>query len=335
MNGIVVNNNIRFKIKIFPRIHLSLIFMNKDGYRVNGGGGFAINEPSLTIEFSKSTYSKVIDCRTERVDKTESQNFTHFLEQIIQLENLEHHANIRINDSDFSNHIGLGSGTALKLALVEGIFLLNERTISRDKIILLSGRGGTSGVGINTYFDGGFSFDLGRKNIKHEILLPSSANEYKYSKPLQLIKGTLPKWQIALGVFPNKTSISGNKEINFFKNSRISNKSIQELVYEFIAGIIPSLMEDDYDTFCESIKIIQRSEWKQKERTIFAHELLEIENLLYSKGVDAIAFSSLGPSILIFSKNIKELFCDKDLMKLNFKIISTSFRNSGREIIFC
>ena len=42
------------KIKAFPRIHISLIGMNNDGYRLNGGIGFSIASPILDMSFEQS-----------------------------------------------------------------------------------------------------------------------------------------------------------------------------------------------------------------------------------------------------------------------------------------
>lgn len=51
MSGVMPNSAV--KITAFPRIHISLIGMNANGHRINGGAGFAINSPELNFVFTK------------------------------------------------------------------------------------------------------------------------------------------------------------------------------------------------------------------------------------------------------------------------------------------
>ena len=76
-------------------------------------------------------------------------------------------------DGNLQTHVGMGSGTAIRLGVLEGLFCINQRTMSRKELIQESNRGGTSGIGINTYFSGGLVLDLGVQN-NDDVFLPSS-----------------------------------------------------------------------------------------------------------------------------------------------------------------
>ena len=51
------------RIQTFPRIHITLIGMNRDGYRLNGGIGFSISSPTLDICFEEADTIDIIDLR--------------------------------------------------------------------------------------------------------------------------------------------------------------------------------------------------------------------------------------------------------------------------------
>jgi beta-ribofuranosylaminobenzene 5'-phosphate synthase len=69
----------------------------------------------------------------------------------------------------------MGSKTALLLSMIEALSLLAGCDLSPSKLVELSGRGGTSGVGVSSYFSGGMIFDLGRPNDNLPFV-PSSAD---------------------------------------------------------------------------------------------------------------------------------------------------------------
>ena len=62
MNGIK-QNHYKLRITAFPRIHMTLIGMNSDGYRINGGIGFSITDPKFLFSFTKSPNFQFIDDR--------------------------------------------------------------------------------------------------------------------------------------------------------------------------------------------------------------------------------------------------------------------------------
>ncbi|WP_369510459.1 GHMP family kinase ATP-binding protein, partial [Escherichia coli] len=65
---------------------------------------------------------------------------------------------------NLATHVGMGSGTGIRLACIEALLALNEVSLPQEELVRLSERGGTSGIGIKTYFDGGLVLDLGVRN---------------------------------------------------------------------------------------------------------------------------------------------------------------------------
>ncbi len=62
----------------FSFTNLTLIGMNKDGYRINGGIGFAVEEPFLRLNFSQSDKFALSDVR----------NFPFIEQEIIRIQKI-------------------------------------------------------------------------------------------------------------------------------------------------------------------------------------------------------------------------------------------------------
>ena len=82
-----------FRIKAFPRIHITLIGMNRDGYRLNGGIGFSISSPTFDISFEEADSIDIIDHR--------KQGFT-----VDELHRLKCHINQVAKNKNFENALG-------------------------------------------------------------------------------------------------------------------------------------------------------------------------------------------------------------------------------------
>lgn len=315
MNGTKQMNKV-IKIKTFPRIHITLINMNNTGYRKNGGIGFSITTPPLTSTFEISNNNILLDKRNTRLSSSELERLYQTIDNVISKYKLKRRIKCTI-EGEVYPHYGLGSNSSIYLAVIEALFLINNKPYNKAEVVVNSQRGGTSGIGINTYFDGGFVFDVGIKQDS-KPLYPSSSS-LNISKPLVLYKGILPNWKIGLCIplfIKNKTE---KEEFDFFKkNCSIEESKVNDILYESVYGITSSIIEADYLTFCESIKKIQSTPWKFKEREQYGFELTNLENDIYSFGADCVGMSSFGP--LLF-------FMGKDINSINKKI-STKYPNT-------
>ena len=140
------------RIKAFPRIHVSLIGMNRDGYRINGGIGFSISSPTLDVVFAASDSIEVVDKREYGFTHDELKRLVDHLRRVAVQEHLDVGIRCEIGESIVRSHIGFGSNSMIYLSCIEALFLINHRDYDEKEIIRLSGRGGASGIGINTYF---------------------------------------------------------------------------------------------------------------------------------------------------------------------------------------
>jgi len=321
-------------IKVFPRIHISLLDMSSNGYRMNGGIGFFIKNPHLIVNIEYSPTLQIKDQRSLVYQQDFPQHtLKKWLEQHILEHHLKHSFKISIHGKA-SSHTGFGVSTSIRMACVEGIYLLQKKQVSENQVVQQSCRGGTSGIGVHGYFTGGLIFDLGHKQNKEE-LLPSRNREHNSHLPLLLKSVSMPKWEVGI-LIPHHIPTKTNQEekIFFKKTCPILKEQVYESVYHSLFGILASVETQDKSNFCKAIKAIQTQAWKQAERKLYP-ELTLIEEKLYEFGADAVGMSSLGPMLYFFGSNIESIVDKVKRSELNesCSAFKTDVRNQGREII--
>jgi len=319
-------------MKICPpsRLHLSLIAMQESGGRINGGIGFAIQKPSLSIQVKASGILSIQDSRKHGLEPQAIARLEEALQSVEKEHGFQQSISVQIN-GDASAHHSFGTGTAIRLACLEALFMTNNKEYTNDELIQLSGRGGTSGIGIHTYFNGGLVLDLGRKNTG-EALQPSSQNS-KSIKPLLFQQVTMPSWEIGI-CFPSDISFLREKEEKaFFKATcPIPESEAYKAMYHAVSGIYAAVCEHDKGAFEAAIKALQECAWKKAERNLHGEALAILEEKLYSHGASTVGMSSLGPCLYFLSDDM-----DKALVQMKENIPSCTFiktkpNNSGRVI---
>lgn len=310
-----------------------MIGLNNEGYRRNGGIGFSIDTPPLKIYSKSSNRLSISDKRQLPFNYREIKRITNLLESTKVNLDLSKTLDVLI-EGNAGSHLGFGSGTAIRLAIIESLLLINEHEYNSELLVQLSKRGGTSGIGINAYFTGGFIFDLGRKYQLDNRFLPSSANEkYKLSQPLVLAAVPMPDWQIGLCIPKGLASLSEEEEKTFFERvCPITDQGTFEILYHSTYGVTASILENDFETFCNSINNLQKCEWKRSERELYGERLLEIETKLFNSGAKAVGLSSMGPLLYFFSNSIDDVINHASKLDSELTFLVAKPSNSGRTI---
>ena len=319
------------KIKAFPRIHVTLIGMNRDGYRLNGGIGFSISSPTLDISFESTDTINIIDKRKYGFTENELNRLESHIIQVANNQKFEKVFWCVIDEGIIQSHIGFGSNSMIYLACVEALFILNQRDYSEKDVVTLSGRGGTSGIGINTYYRGGLILDTGIANHGQRTLAPSSAFAcIGYQQPLLMKSVELPLWDLGICI-PQIVPKTEEEERFFFQaNCPINNNDVERILYEAVYGVTSSLMENDFKAFCQSINTIQQTKWKSLERNLYGEAILETDYAIRNSGARCVGMSSLGPLLYFFGDNIEDI-----VERVSHEIpqcvcFKTTFNNSSR-----
>lgn len=328
--GVGTKSALRMKILIKPRIHITLISMHGDGCRVNGGLGFAITEPKGALTIHPAKDFEFVDLRRCAFSKRELEQIKTTVQET--REALKLTENIRVTfEGGMLTHYGMGSATAVRLGVLEALLRINKYPVMRQDLIRYSKRGGTSGIGINTYFDGQFVFDLGVKNTG--VALRPSSKVDSPSSPLVLNSIDMPRWNIGLCIPTNVRAKTQEEETEFFTRvCPIPATESYKTLYHSLFGIYASIRDNDLPTFANAIKTLQKCEWKRSERQEYGNAVLELEDKLYLLGAQCVGMSSLGPMLFFICTDSSCETIAKGMGDEACNLIVTSPSNSGRNL---
>ena len=148
------------EIKTPARLHLGLLDTNGSMGRLFGSIGVAIKYPNIVLRAEPSDTLIVEGLEAERVSVFASRFLNRYPISCGA------HLTLKFN---IPNHVGLGSGTQLALAVGTALTRLGGLDLSIEEIALAVGRGVYSGIGINTFQHGGFVLDGGHLIDRTEL----------------------------------------------------------------------------------------------------------------------------------------------------------------------
>ncbi len=305
------------------RIHVNSIDLNGFNTRVCGGLGFSVENPVLRLSIEKG--------ETDLIQTSHVGEISNFLYMVKGKEHID--ANLRIQELTESRmHVGLGSLTQLKLAVLAGIRALNQQKLNILSLTSDYKIGFTSGVGVGAFFMGGFILDGGYKlpNEKYKIINGEKLNK---QAPIILNYDIPSNWKLLIGIPKELKSLSAESEYDFFNEiTPIGNSDIYKISYHTLMELLPAIKENDFASFVYALKKITMLGAKPFEKRICKQNknVLEmLESLFRFSSV-----SSLGPTCYsFFDSNV----ASPDLIKMDldfpdFKFLTTSVRNESRRI---
>ena len=222
-------------------------------------------------------------------------------------------------------HIGLGSGTQLILSIEEAI----SKFYGLNTNINFFKRNYRSGVGINSYKNGGFIVDSPKNNLLTSEII---------------FKTNFPKeWKIILLFDSEAKGLHGSSENRFFSaNTNISlRKKLSDLS---LNEIIPSIIYKDFDTFARSLTRFQDLNSlfysSIQKSSYLSHDIAKVIKKISMNFNVAAGQSSWGPTsyVLTESKNIHNgiiSILDNTISmynNLSYEIVSA--KNNGRKLSY-
>ncbi|MGZ5502040.1 MAG: beta-ribofuranosylaminobenzene 5'-phosphate synthase [Halobacteriota archaeon] len=267
------------------RLHITLIDLNGALGRIDGGVGLTLDYPSIRINAKKDAQLSVSGTTefAERIKSAASAVLTQYNINGVAIDVVQ----------EYPNHVGLGSGTQVALAVGTAISELYDLNLKPTTIAKLTGRGGTSGIGVAAYEFGGFLVDGGHKG-KTEFL-PSSASG-KFGPGPIIARHDFPDWAIVLAI-PNLRGASDKREIDVFqKQCPLPLNEVQELCHVILMEMLPAVVEHDIESFGRSINRVQTIGFKRRELELqpFCAHLVQF---MRENGAIGAGMSSFGPVV--------------------------------------
>jgi beta-ribofuranosylaminobenzene 5'-phosphate synthase len=280
----------RVRVTAAPRLHMGLIDLSDVSLRRYGGLGLAIEGPAVNVGVEEAEELSVVDFPQQSYPDLALQPL---LSRIIQARG-SFGATIWLENVPPA-HSGLGTKTSNLLSLLTALNTLFEWNLTPDEIQLLSGRGGTSGIGVHSFFHGGFIVDSG-----HE-----AAGEYRPSRladgfniPLLQIQSSFPiQWVITL-IMPEGNRISGAEEADFFR--RHTPIPALESYRTFAAvyhGVVPAVLSHNLGLLRDALWELNNCGFKQIEIAEQSDSVLMILSELRAVAGTACGMSSMGPLV--------------------------------------
>jgi len=317
------------------RLHLALIDMNASIGRVDGSIGLTLDEPVIKISARRYDIVEItgnLKIQLSQSIKTEFQISEHIerMEKSVKAL-LPAGEGIRISiEEDYPSHIGLGSGTQAALAAGMAVNKLYDLGLSTYEVASKVGRGGTSGIGVAAFENGGFILDGGHKFSEKKAFLPSAAS--KLPPAPVLVRRDFPDWDIVVAV-PEQKGASQTNEVNIFKKvCPVPLHEVEKLSHVILMQLLPALSEEDIITFGKSINAIQELGFKKREVKLqpVSKELMQI---LRDSGAHGAGMSSFGPTVYAIGEDAENLKkTAEDFLGGRGQVFITKSRNTGARI---
>lgn len=234
-------------------------------------------------------------------------------------------------EATIPEHVGLGSGTQLALAVGMALNAFFELNLSIREVAALTDRGRRSGIGIGVFEQGGLVLDGGR-------------GENTITPPVISHMEIPDNWRFILAFDRRGQGLHGQQEIDAFKTlPQFSQQEAARLCYLLMMQGLPAVAEQDIVRFGEVITQLQQSvgeHFAPVQGGIFASkEVDQAMQWLQANGAVAIGQTSWGPTGFcavddpghaeLLKNDLEQRYSWSD--NLSFKVVSA--RNNGGTVI--
>jgi beta-RFAP synthase len=212
--------------------------------RIFGGIGVAINYPNVILEVQPSQSLTVEGEKSDTVKLL----VKHFLKKY----HVEDKVAIKVKQI-IPEHVGLGSGTQLILAVATALAKLFHVETSIRNLALSMGRGTISGVGTAVFEKGGFVIEGGLRTEKNtRFPIPQSF-------PPVIFHQSFPDDWLFVAAIPNvKRGFTDEEEVPAFERlPPMPAQDVGKICRLTMMKLLPSLIEHDIKNFGEALTQIQ------------------------------------------------------------------------------
>ncbi|MHA1372047.1 MAG: beta-ribofuranosylaminobenzene 5'-phosphate synthase family protein [Promethearchaeota archaeon] len=273
----------------------------------DGGVGFTLSSPGWVIVLSRDDGGSFSLDVPRSMDRGVVEGILDLLLSGLELSISDLGIRISIREV-IPSHVGLGSKTQLSLALADGILRILDLKagMSAYDIACLVRRGGTSGIGINSYFSGGFILDGGHEfgvGREKEEFSPSSASRAGPA-PLLMRHAMPSEWRVVCAVPELEAGAHGDVEVDIFKRyCPVSLSDVEELCHLILMRLLPAIRLHDFTGVCYCLDRFQGLGFKRVEVELRGSYLKDLMDEWRSAGAPFVGLSSFGPLIYTFAEN--------------------------------
>jgi beta-ribofuranosylaminobenzene 5'-phosphate synthase len=263
------------------RLHFGVLDLRGALGRWFGGIGAAAPAPTLLVS--------AVDSESLEVEGDDADRAAGFATQVRQHYRLARGARLRVHRA-LPLHVGLGSGTALGLAVARAITELHGIDATPEELARVVGRARRSAIGTWTFAGGGLVVEGGRK-VGHDDAAPLLAR-----LPFP------PSWRCVVAVPDAPAGVSGAAEAQAMAQLPSPPEgAVERVAYLVLMGLLPALVEGDVATFGSSLSEIQERTgewWAPAQGGTFAPgPSADLVRCMREWGIPGVGQSSWGPAV--------------------------------------
>lgn len=285
------------RLTVASRLHLGLLSVPQQGEpqanapfvrRQFGGAGLMVQDPGLSLTINFSRHWKATGPHQQRA--------LEFAQTYARLTQLEQAFEITIHHAPLE-HIGLGVGTQLGLAVARGIAQLVGHPLDVVELAKRVGRGNRSAIGIHGSRWGGFLVEAGK--LPHEAISPLI---FQHPVPSH--------WRVILVIPKSGGDWHGEQEKEAFSRFFAPSHLTDTLCRILLMQTIPALKTGDFSGFAEGIE-----EFNTRVGEMFSAvqggiysspRVQEVVNRLKANGAKGVGQSSWGPTVFALAPDPQE-----------------------------
>ena len=280
-------------VRSFPRLHIGLLDLGHITHRDHGGAGFYLDGLPVEVEVVRSRKTRLVGLA--RLDGEGRNDLRAAIDRMRALVGLPH-LTIRLRNV-LPQHVGLGSKTAVVLGVLKAVDLALRLDLGRENLQKLSGRGGTSGVGVNAFFSGGFLADCGHCTAGSRKFAPSSRRS-QFTIPPVICRLHIPRdWRFYLVLLPGRR-LAAKAEMRFFRqNTPIPSREVLASIATVYHGVAPAVLAADLKLLKEALQELHSTGFKARELRNQADSVKDFIREADERTDLAVGMSSLGPLV--------------------------------------
>jgi beta-ribofuranosylaminobenzene 5'-phosphate synthase len=309
-------------VEVFAPARLHLGFLDPSGSmeRRFGGLGLTLEEIGTCLVLSENAVAEVTGPSADRARR--------YLDSLTRTIGAPGPLRLTIHEA-IPEHIGLGSGTQLGLAVAAGLAALMGQPRRARALSPLVNRGGRSGIGIGSFDSGGFLVDGGRG--KDDMPPPIVA------------RADFPAaWRLLLIFDAAHRGLSGEAEKSAFAAlPPFPSTAVADLCRIVLIRLLPGLAEEDFTEVSSSVGEIQSrvgDHFSPAQGGRYASPRVgTVLEWLRLAGFSGIGQSSWGPTGFVLVDSERRATALIDTLTRRFPDASLSFRvctarNRGADI---
>lgn len=291
---------------------MGLIDLSGDLGRVDGGVGLALRNPFIEMGGEPADATDATGPLSDRARDAAAAT-------VRELGGDPVHITVT---STYPQHVGLGSGTQAALAAATLAARLNGHDPSIRELARITGRGGTSGIGVAAFESGGLVADGGHSIDAKGGFLPSSASE---ADPAPVVSRLdFPDWEIAV-LLPEGRGAHGETERSVFEREcPLPAEEADRVSRIVLMMLLPAAAIADFPLFRDAVEKLQKTGFKRRELDRKPRSRALAEELR-SRGC-AAGMSSFGPAVYAVHPD------GVDADGVDAEVIRTRASNTGAEV---